>query len=129
VKGVEDRIGSRLAAFGRPTPTDPALTSTPAAASDTQSAPATTVVAKASESVVEETPADVEGAPGSEQLDGGGAAPAPETYRVTAGDNFTVIARRYGVPLNALLEANPQLSPRRLKVGTVVSIPARPPHR
>jgi D-alanyl-D-alanine carboxypeptidase/D-alanyl-D-alanine-endopeptidase (penicillin-binding protein 4) len=133
VKGVEDRIGSRLAAFGRPLPADLAISSTMAAAIDTNAVSAA-MTAAASETASEENPVDVEesttrelGASDREPVAGSGAVPAPETHSVTAGENFTVIARRYGVPLNALLDANPELSPRRLKVGTVVSIPQKTP--
>jgi LysM repeat protein len=34
-----------------------------------------------------------------------------------------MIARRYGIRLEALLAANPKLEPRRLKVGQTLAIP------
>lgn len=48
----------------------------------------------------------------------------PERHRVAAGENFTVIARRYGVSLNDLLEANPGVTPRNLRAGQWIDIPA-----
>jgi LysM repeat protein len=35
-----------------------------------------------------------------------------------------MIARRYGVKLDALMAANPKLDPRRLQIGQAVIIPA-----
>ena len=52
-------------------------------------------------------------------------APAlqPVIHTIRNGDYPAKIARRYGVKLEALLKANPGLNPRRLKIGTKVSIP------
>jgi len=33
------------------------------------------------------------------------------------------IARRYGVPLNALRTVNPDVEPRRMRIGTVLVVP------
>jgi LysM repeat protein len=58
------------------------------------------------------------------------SAPAPtstasyRTHSVKSGETPTTIARRYGVSVNALLSANPRVDPRRMKVGTVLRIPA-----
>ena len=46
------------------------------------------------------------------------------THSVKAGETPTIIARRYGVSVNALMSANPRIDPRRMKVGTVLRIPA-----
>jgi D-alanyl-D-alanine carboxypeptidase/D-alanyl-D-alanine-endopeptidase (penicillin-binding protein 4) len=128
VKGVEDRIGSRLASFDRPAPTDEmagavlAQSSAPTAAEGQGlSAPASPAMSTTAAEV------PVESSDGSGLGDGATdpAAPVAQTHRVSVGDNFTVIARRYGIPVNSLIEANPELSPRRLKVGTLVSIPVR----
>lgn len=55
-------------------------------------------------------------------------APAPEPatteYVVVKGDTLGKIAKRNGVTLKALEEANPGVVPTRLKVGEKVSIPA-----
>jgi LysM repeat protein len=42
---------------------------------------------------------------------------------VQKGENLTVIARRYGVTLNALVAANPKMSPRRLMPGAQLKVP------
>jgi LysM repeat protein len=46
------------------------------------------------------------------------------THIVRAGETPTIIARKYGVKVEALLAANPKLDPRRLQVGRPVAIPA-----
>jgi LysM repeat protein len=45
------------------------------------------------------------------------------THTVKAGETPTMIARKYGVKLEALLAANPRLDPRRLQVGQTLNIP------
>lgn len=52
------------------------------------------------------------------------AATSVELYSVQTGDTTARIARRFGIPIQALLEANPGLDPRRLKVGQQITIPA-----
>jgi LysM repeat protein len=46
------------------------------------------------------------------------------THTVKAGETPTVIARKYGVKVDALMAANPRLEPRHLKVGQTLNIPA-----
>jgi len=46
-------------------------------------------------------------------------------YRVQKGDTLYSIARRYHVQLRNLMRANPQVHPKRLRVGDVIHIPAR----
>ncbi|MGP8022085.1 MAG: LysM peptidoglycan-binding domain-containing protein [Limisphaerales bacterium] len=46
------------------------------------------------------------------------------THMVIAGETAIRIARRYGVSLDALLAANPDLEPRRMRVGQVLNIPS-----
>lgn len=51
--------------------------------------------------------------------------PAPSTeYTVVAGDTMYGIARKVGVPLRSLLDANPGVDPRRLRVGQKLVVPA-----
>jgi LysM repeat protein len=45
------------------------------------------------------------------------------THIVKAGETLTIIARRYGVKVEALMTANPNLEPRRLQVGQALTIP------
>ncbi len=56
-----------------------------------------------------------------------GAGPFPcyggSIYIIKPGDTMYSIARRYGVNLNRLIEANQQLNPENLKVGDPVCIP------
>lgn len=44
-------------------------------------------------------------------------------HQVKAGESFDAIARRYGVSLADLLQANPDIEPRRLQAGTWIQIP------
>lgn len=61
----------------------------------------------------------------------GAAAPPAEPpagerigqYRVRAGDTMASIARRYGLPLAALLAANRDVDPRFLRIGTIIRLP------
>ncbi len=48
----------------------------------------------------------------------------PRTYVVKSGDTMTVIARQFGLRVSALQSANPQVDPRRIKVGQSLNIPA-----
>ena len=45
------------------------------------------------------------------------------THTVKQGETPTLIARQYGIKLDALMAANPRLDPRRLRVGQALSIP------
>lgn len=46
------------------------------------------------------------------------------TYTVKRGDSYYLIARRLGVPLRDLLNANPDIHPARLMVGDRLCIPS-----
>ncbi len=56
-----------------------------------------------------------------------GAGPFPcfggSIYRIRPGDTLYSIARRFGVTLDALLAANPEISPENLQVGDPICIP------
>jgi len=47
------------------------------------------------------------------------------THTVKSGETPSVIARRYGVRVTALMAANPRLDPRRLQVGQALTVPAQ----
>jgi len=47
-------------------------------------------------------------------------------YIIKEGDSFYNIAQRYSLPLNILLEANPEANPYDLKVGQEICIPNVP---
>jgi len=54
-----------------------------------------------------------------------GAASAPaRTHKVQTGETLAAIARKYGVSLDALEAANPQVRPTRLQVGALLNVPA-----
>jgi tetratricopeptide (TPR) repeat protein len=53
-----------------------------------------------------------------------GSRSVGRTHTVQPGETPILIARKYGVRLDALLAANPRLDPRRLKVGQALSLPA-----
>jgi len=48
----------------------------------------------------------------------------PRTHTVAAGETAVGIARKYGVKLNALEAANPDMNPARIRVGQVLNIPS-----
>lgn len=54
---------------------------------------------------------------------GGEAAGDERVYLIRGGDTLSGVAREYGVPLNALLEANPDVDPNRLQIGQEIRIP------
>ena len=45
------------------------------------------------------------------------------TYKIQSGDTLGNIASQKGVGLDALLEANPDVDPRRLRIGKEINIP------
>lgn len=49
--------------------------------------------------------------------------PAGNTYAIQAGDNFVKIANKLEVGLQALLDANPGVDHRRLRIGQEIRIP------
>lgn len=53
------------------------------------------------------------------------AASARKSYTVQRGDTLSVIARRHGIKLSSLQEANPRIDARRLRPGQVLVIPAK----
>lgn len=50
--------------------------------------------------------------------------PTPLTHIVAAGEDMFGIAYRYGLPLDAMMTANPTVNPRAMSVGTVLLVPA-----
>lgn len=47
------------------------------------------------------------------------------THTITAGDTLYSLSRRYGVPLSAIMRANPGIDPYNLKIGSTITIPVR----
>jgi LysM repeat protein len=57
---------------------------------------------------------------------GSGSKPQPpkaRTHIVASGETMAAIARKYGVNLSALEEANPGVSPKHLRVGQTLNLP------
>ena len=48
----------------------------------------------------------------------------PRTHTVVAGETLAAIARKAGVSLTALQAANPGVTPKKLRVGQVLNLPA-----
>ncbi len=46
-------------------------------------------------------------------------------YKIQSGDTFAKLAKKHGVSLDAIIEANPDANPSRLKVGQEINIPAK----
>ena len=54
----------------------------------------------------------------------GSVCPAgSQTYRVQRGDSFYLIARKFGVSVRTLMNANPSIAAGRLLVGDILCIP------
>ena len=51
-------------------------------------------------------------------------SPTPFTYTIKAGDTLGAIAQQFGIPLAALMAANPQVSPNAMPIGATLLIPA-----
>lgn len=51
------------------------------------------------------------------------ATVAASTYSIQSGDNFAKIASKKGISLQALLDANSSVDPRRLQIGQKIRIP------
>ncbi len=53
-------------------------------------------------------------------------SPTPFTYTVQTGDTISGIALKFGVSMDDLQAANPEVSPNAMSVGTVLKIPSNP---
>jgi LysM repeat protein len=53
-------------------------------------------------------------------------SPTPFTYTVQTGDTISGIALRFGVSIDDLVAANPEVSPGTMSIGTVLKIPSNP---
>jgi len=53
-------------------------------------------------------------------------SPTPFVYEVQAGDTMSGIAFKFGVSLDALLAANPDISPNSMSIGTKLNVPSSP---
>lgn len=48
------------------------------------------------------------------------------TYVIVKGDSIVTLARRLGVSIKQLLDANPEMNPSRLRIGQKIHIPSEP---
>ncbi len=55
----------------------------------------------------------------------GSASTVVQTHKVIAGDTPTSIARRYAISVESLLQANPGLNPKRMRINQNLTIPVR----
>ena len=53
-------------------------------------------------------------------------SPTPFTYTVKAGDTISTIALKFGVSMDDLQAANPEISPNTMSIGEVIKIPSNP---
>jgi len=53
-------------------------------------------------------------------------SPTPRTYTVRQGDTFGSIAAKFGIAVDDLINANPDVDPNALPIGQVLAIPTRP---
>jgi len=59
----------------------------------------------------------------SYQREGASVPPSSGYHLIRPGDTFGKIARQYGVAVEAIFQANPNVDPRRLQIGQRISIP------
>ena len=115
-KRVEDRIGARLASFERPAPTG---SSRMAGAGSAQTAGPDPAARPARDSASVNGTL-TEATPGAAPEQTGSAA---ASYEIKPGDTMDAIARKNGITVSALREANPGVNPRRLIPGRTLEIP------
>src|SRR5262245_9892483 len=53
-------------------------------------------------------------------------SPTPFTYTVQMGDTISSIALKFGVSIDDLQAANPEILPNAMSVGTILKIPSNP---
>ena len=53
-------------------------------------------------------------------------SPTPFTYTVKSGDTISSIALQFGVSMDDLQAANPEISPNTMSIGQVIKIPSNP---
>jgi LysM repeat protein len=52
--------------------------------------------------------------------------PTPFTYTVQQGETISSVALKFGVSIDELLAANPEVNPNTMSIGTVLKVPSRP---
>jgi LysM repeat protein len=46
-------------------------------------------------------------------------------HKIESGESFATIAKKYGVSVDAIIKANPNVNPRRLQIGQLVKVPEK----
>ncbi|MCX7871960.1 MAG: LysM peptidoglycan-binding domain-containing protein [Verrucomicrobiae bacterium] len=46
-------------------------------------------------------------------------------HKIESGESFATIAKKYGVSVDAIVKANPNVNPRRLQIGQVIKVPEK----
>lgn len=70
-------------------------------------------------------PARATAASASNSQNSNAATAANGKYKVEKGDNPAKIAKKLGISLNALMNANPGLDPKRLQIGQELNVPEK----
>lgn len=55
--------------------------------------------------------------------DGKPARPTEKNNKIQSGDTFAKLAKKFGVSVDAIISANPDANPSRLKVGQEITLP------
>lgn len=119
-KRIEDGIGVRLASFQRPFEAREAPTRLAASAAGEEEAD--TVAGRVAAASPEESDT-ARGSRAAADPDASSAADEERWHTISRGENLTVVAREYGLRVNAIVDANPDLSPNRLQPGQRIRIP------
>lgn len=71
------------------------------------------------------TPKTAAAKPSGKEETSAAATPSPsgKIHKVKAGENFSIIAKKYGVNVSDIEKANPDKDSRRLKIGQEIIIP------
>ena len=135
---LKEKIGLLEAALARATNHTPAaaatlpmLTNRLPLAIATGAAPTSLAAAKEPSATTKTPRSPPKPAPAAAHAKPRGSEPATaakvnvgRTHVVAAGESAEAIARRYGIRFSSLLVANPQLDPRRMRLGQALKIPA-----
>jgi len=55
------------------------------------------------------------------------ATGAAQEYTIAKGDSFFTVGKKFGVTAKAIQDANPNVQPKKLKIGQKIQIPPAPP--
>ena len=86
--------------------------------------PSTSTTATAAAPASATAPAQTAPAAGASASPAQGNLGADGTYTIKAGDTFARLSGLFGVPVQAIEQANPGVDPRRLRIGQKIVIPS-----